>query len=236
LKRYEEAIECYNRAIELNSSNEGILNNKGACLLHLGRDVEALECFNKAIELNPSYDKAWHNKEDCLEKLEKYEEAIECCDKLIELNPDDKESWIYKLNCLEKLEKYEDELACYDKLIELEDDGFYWILKAECLMKLERYEEALKCYVKFRVQDPLDEVNKIFNSNLEKIEKCEDELSYDKLMEIEPNIPFYWIYKAECLMKLERYEEALECCDKLIELNPDYRSFKELLKELGKHE
>ena len=51
---YEEAIECCNKAIETNPSNDNVWYIKGECLFELKRFEEAKACYNKANELNPS--------------------------------------------------------------------------------------------------------------------------------------------------------------------------------------
>jgi tetratricopeptide (TPR) repeat protein len=50
LGKYEEAIECFNKAIELDRTNVKFLNNKASALYSLQRGSEALEYFNNVIE------------------------------------------------------------------------------------------------------------------------------------------------------------------------------------------
>ena len=55
LIRYEEAIECFDKAIEICPTDEVLWNNKFSCLSKLNRDTEEMmECLDKMIELNPS--------------------------------------------------------------------------------------------------------------------------------------------------------------------------------------
>ncbi|NOR78583.1 MAG: tetratricopeptide repeat protein, partial [Methanophagales archaeon] len=51
LERHEEAIECYDKAIELKPNYEEAWYNKGVMLEKLGRKKEAKLCFQKAKEL-----------------------------------------------------------------------------------------------------------------------------------------------------------------------------------------
>ena len=53
-KRYEEAIECYDKVIRLNPEDYHAWHNKGESLKELGRDDKAEECFAKAKELDES--------------------------------------------------------------------------------------------------------------------------------------------------------------------------------------
>jgi superkiller protein 3 len=57
--KYEEAIECFDKAIGLNSNHADAWFDKGYCLNNLGRYEEAIELFNKAIEIDPRFAPAW---------------------------------------------------------------------------------------------------------------------------------------------------------------------------------
>lgn len=96
-KKYKEALEYYNKAIELNPNKAKFYNNKGVALSALGRKSEALDCYNKAIELNPNQPDYYANKAWCIGKKLLGEakpewrsaklKELECYNKLIELNP-----------------------------------------------------------------------------------------------------------------------------------------------------
>ena len=51
LKRHEEAITCFDKAIEIKSTDEEAWNNKGVYLERLGHKDEAEHCFQKAKKL-----------------------------------------------------------------------------------------------------------------------------------------------------------------------------------------
>jgi tetratricopeptide (TPR) repeat protein len=51
LGEYERAIECYNKAIELNSEDVVVWFGKGKACYKLGRYKEAIDCFGKVREL-----------------------------------------------------------------------------------------------------------------------------------------------------------------------------------------
>jgi Flp pilus assembly protein TadD len=52
LKRHEEALAAFDRAIQLDPQNAVAYNNKGYVLQLLGRTVEAEEAFRKAQALD----------------------------------------------------------------------------------------------------------------------------------------------------------------------------------------
>jgi tetratricopeptide (TPR) repeat protein len=83
-----EAIECYDKALELNSEFACAYNNKGLSLYYLGDNNEAIECYDKALEINPQNADAYYNKGLSLSTLKNYPEAIECYDKALEMQSD----------------------------------------------------------------------------------------------------------------------------------------------------
>jgi len=49
MHKKEEAVECFNKVIEIDPNDAEVLDEKGTALNTLGRNAEALECFEKAI-------------------------------------------------------------------------------------------------------------------------------------------------------------------------------------------
>ena len=94
LKRFEEAILCFDKALELKSKiNEPTAwVEKGSALLHLKKYEQALTCFNNSLEIDPGNIRAWWGKGLLLlNEMEKYEEALVCFNELLEIlkmNPD----------------------------------------------------------------------------------------------------------------------------------------------------
>jgi len=77
LGQYQEALEAYDRAINLRPDDPQAWYNKGNTLYDLGRYEEAIEAYDQAISFRPDYPQAWYNKGAALGALGRYEEAIE---------------------------------------------------------------------------------------------------------------------------------------------------------------
>lgn len=88
--RYTEAIQCYDKAIEIEPEDvkAKAWYNKGTVLDYvMGRYAEAIECYDKAIEIEPNFDAAWSNKGRALYELKRYDEAKGCFKRALELDP-----------------------------------------------------------------------------------------------------------------------------------------------------
>ena len=60
--KYKDAIEDYNKAIELNLQYAEAYNNRGVANFNLGKYKKAIKDYNKVIELNPQYAEAYNNR------------------------------------------------------------------------------------------------------------------------------------------------------------------------------
>jgi tetratricopeptide (TPR) repeat protein len=105
LKLYEEALENYDIAIEINPTSENLKHNKISSLMEYsellrnqGRYSEALDRVNESLKIyeqtedNEFEDKAWNLKGTILEKLNDTGNAFNCYKKAIELADDNNEN------------------------------------------------------------------------------------------------------------------------------------------------
>ena len=123
LKKFEDAILCCNKIIDL-SDRKGILyvtyDNKGLALSRLGKFTEALECHKKSFELNGKDKVNFVNTSMALGGLGRHEEAIENCEKALEIDPNHAKAWNNKGYSLYKLGKAEEGLKDVEKALELD--------------------------------------------------------------------------------------------------------------------
>lgn len=77
-EQYNNALECLDKALEINSDHSVVWYNKGYILYSFKEDEDALECFGKALENNPSYIEAWNMKGNVLNSMGEGEGAKEC--------------------------------------------------------------------------------------------------------------------------------------------------------------
>jgi tetratricopeptide (TPR) repeat protein len=59
---HDEAMDFYNKSLELNPDNKYALNNKGYTMNVLNRFSEAIPLFDKAIELDPDFAYSYNNR------------------------------------------------------------------------------------------------------------------------------------------------------------------------------
>ncbi len=153
--KYQEAIDCYDKALRVNPNNKYALNGKGIALNSQGKYQEAIEYYDKALRVNPNYFEALYNKGFALKKIGKYQEAIEYYDKTLVIDP----NHVYALNgkglALYDQGKYQEAIEYYDKTLVIDPNQVDALNnKGSSLYDQGKYQEAIEYYDKTLVIDP----------------------------------------------------------------------------------
>jgi mannosyltransferase len=149
--KYNEAIKCFNEAVEINPSYANAWCDKGQALYKLGKYEEAVKAFDKAIEVNPLLAVAWNNKGLTLSCQGKYDDAFKCYDKATKINPEFALAWYNKGRALYKLGKHNESLQAYNKAIEIDPKlALAWYNKGIVLKALGHAAEARTAFDKAR--------------------------------------------------------------------------------------
>ncbi|MFX1395340.1 MAG: tetratricopeptide repeat protein [Promethearchaeota archaeon] len=157
LGQYEEALECYEKILEINKNDIDALYKKGRCLLLLEQYEEALECSDKILEIDINYKAAINQKGVCLLHLKQIDESLKYFNKLLEFDSQDPYALNNKGLCLLILEQYEEALECFNKILEVDQNNIRAInQKGLCLLYLKHYDESLECFNKLLELNPTD--------------------------------------------------------------------------------
>jgi tetratricopeptide (TPR) repeat protein len=146
LGNYETAIQCYDKALEMNSWDKVTWLNKSTALLRMGQYENALECSDKALGIDPSYQKALSNKGTILGILGRYNESLQWFGKALRISrlP---EILIGMGDVYSNLRNYTKAINHYDQALQIDKESeAAWIGKGIVLEKLRRYQEAVACY------------------------------------------------------------------------------------------
>ena len=87
-KRYDEALEAYEKALALDPEFAYPWNGKGVVLFDQKRYDEALTAYDKSIALDPEYAYPWHGKGIVLREQNRYDEALAAYEKAIAIDPE----------------------------------------------------------------------------------------------------------------------------------------------------
>jgi len=87
-KNYDQAVEFFTSAIELDPSNHVLYSNRSATYASLGQFNQALADAVKVVEIKPDWAKGYSRKGAALQGLGKVDEAISCFEEGLKIDPE----------------------------------------------------------------------------------------------------------------------------------------------------
>jgi len=86
--RYKDAIEAYEKSLELAPEDPHVLTDLGVMYRRDNAPQKAVACFDRAIQAKPDFETAWFNKGILLmHDLNDLPGAIKAWEELVEINP-----------------------------------------------------------------------------------------------------------------------------------------------------
>lgn len=221
LEKYEEALEQYDRAIEINGRDFSAYNNKAYILNKLRNYKEALHCANTAIELEPNAAHSYKNKAAALLGLELYEDCLETCEEALNRYAYFTEVYIIKMQAFIDINLMDEALEVFNRAISfgLKDSKLYYE-KARALMYLKKYDEAIQnCNQAMEEDEAKADYHYIkalcfyYKEAYEEAKK-----GFERVIELDINYSAAYFYIIKCLLSLSKPQEAVAVADKAIKL------------------
>jgi tetratricopeptide (TPR) repeat protein len=124
LKRHEEALANYDRALAIQPDFAQALSNRGNVLFELKRHEEALANYDRALAIQPDFAQTLSNRGNVLFELKRHEEALASYDRALAIRPDFAEAHHGRGTVLStfELKRYEEALASYDQALAIWPD------------------------------------------------------------------------------------------------------------------
>ena len=95
-KRYSEALQTFDLALDMAPQHASALNNKGLALKNLGQSDDALKCFLSALQFDPQHRETILNLAVLLATLNRIAEADEVYAQLLKIEPRHVDAWLYR--------------------------------------------------------------------------------------------------------------------------------------------
>ena len=235
LDEFHNAINLYNKALELNNRYLKAYYNRGLAYACLQDYTEAIKDFDKVIELNPYFAEAYHIRGmayhyrasihiETLEIEKDLDFAVKDYKKTLELSSDFTECSYHLAQALTDLSEYEKE-------------------------PILRLNEADKLYSQLTTKTPPQDIaladiwndwgNLLYKKAIKSDEKkkfyYESTEKYERALELEPQKAHIWenlintliqiAYNTGGLETFDWFQKAWEKCEKALNLNPDDSRF-----------
>jgi tetratricopeptide (TPR) repeat protein len=242
-KRYNEALELFNKAFEINPKYTQVLHCRSKTLYQLERYNESLDSIEKALEVDDNNPQYLICKGRILYNMRRFEDAATFYNRILEINPRNLKALEWLSEALYRLKNFDETLSIINQYLEIDSENFEaWKSHAFVLETLGRFEEAIESYDKALAikPDDLDTWRKRAHS-LYKLGRCEEAIEfYDKALAINPDDPDIWCDRAFLLEDCGLYEKAIESYDKALAIKPEnsdiwlHRAF--LQEDYGQYE
>ncbi|MEE9200738.1 MAG: tetratricopeptide repeat protein, partial [Candidatus Brocadiales bacterium] len=229
---YKEAIELFDKAIELDPYDINAWYDKGEILLRQNKSIEALECFNtmiKIFETNEAgkkmaraYAEQWLSEGLALGEEGRHKESLGFFAKAVRIYPVHFEAWYNMGMAQAKLGKYEEAVASFNMALTVSPLNIKALgNKGVALLKMGEWEEAERCFddvLSIDKGNVLALYNKGVASSLQGMYREAIE-SFDRILELEPSNVKALEGKGLALMRLNKNAEALACFDTIVEID-----------------
>ena len=221
-----DAIDCFDKIIELEPSNDKVWIHKGKTMSMLAVNTradgmrrapgiertsndqkrllkEALKCFKKAIDINPKSDYAFQHQALALARLGRKDQALESNNIAIELNPNNFEAGVQSTSWLINLGRFEEAYEVCKRL--KQSTGLGMMSDALRLGFFSNFATTLVGLKRY--EEALVEIN--------------------RAIDLDVTNALVWVKKGDILFDLHR-TGYLECFDNAIALEPDNELWKEM--------
>jgi tetratricopeptide (TPR) repeat protein len=145
--RYEEAIACLNKVIEIDPSRSDAWDIRGKALNRSHSYQDAIYSYQRAVKLNPQLNTAYYGMGIAFYRLKKYCLAYTALKKSVELNRELPNSWLYLGLAAYKLEYFRKAIDAYSEFCRINSDSVIGLLyKGHALRRWKKHQEALTVY------------------------------------------------------------------------------------------
>ena len=220
----EEAMEQYDKSIQINPNNSEAQYNLGLALADKGRFEEAIEKYRQAIQISPNYSEALSSLGAALVAKGRFEEAIECFRKAIQINPNFSDALFNLGVALAAQGRFEEAIKNYRQAIQI-NPKFSDALSnlGVALAAQGRFDEAIENYRQAIQINPKNS-DALYNLGLAlAVKGRSDEAieNYRQAIQVNSNRPETFFQLGMALGQLGRTREAVAQYREALKLNPN---------------
>lgn len=204
-KNFSQALECFNKSIELNKKNVKAYVYKLSTLNQMeNNNIELIKCYEKLIEFDPLNASLFNVKGIVLLNIKKYDDAILSFKQAFILDPinskfySDNIAKAFNSKGIEKLNQmnYIHALAYFNKALEIKPlNATYIMNKALVFSYQQKFTDALNCYNQAHLIQPDNKIiykNKAKTLNLMGM-MCSKNKNYKEAIDIFDKVYIYII-------------------------------------------
>ena len=245
-KKYEDALRCYDTALDTDPNSPWACIGKAETLRELGRLDEALTWYDNTniMALEKAAPWGYYKKSVIHYMLGNPDKSLAYLDKVLELDPGYHGAWFNKgvvlSECFDMTrmpERAAEAIRCYDMELEVHPDNEDAVYNKGLILDLiNKRSEALECFEKVTQMRPDHAVAHMNKGNiLSSMNKYDDAMTcYDRALQIEPDSALAMYNKSRLLYFLDKVQDAAELLERAVAIDPnlpDLDDLRGMLKE-----
>jgi tetratricopeptide (TPR) repeat protein len=254
--KFNEAIQTYQRALNLKSNDIDLLINIGLSYRHLEDYDKAIEYYDKVLEIDPDNKTVINNIGYTLECKGEIDEAIVNYKKSLDIDPAYDIPLVNLSNIYFDKKEYDKVIVIFERALKIDSlNVANWIDLGRAYRYLEKFDEAIDSYLKAL---KLDKNDKIALNNLGFVYFCQKQYdkaidAYTRSLEIDwlYDLPFSNLIKIYKKMIKEKsndyitwkdvangffvaraYKRGIDACNRSLDINPDFNDTITLNKKI----
>jgi tetratricopeptide (TPR) repeat protein len=226
MKLTKEAIDDFNKSIQLSPENATVYNNRGNALMDLGHPDEAVKDFDRAIALSPNYGAARNNRGNAHAALGQYEPAFQDYRKAVELMPQSAVPFNGRGKAHEELKRYHAAVRDLTRAITLNPKyAAAYHNRADAYLAIGMYKEAADDATQAIDLQPPDTPDPDLlllraraYSGDKKFNPAVDDLN--KVIELMPDRVDAYVERGMVFTQVRRFDDAIGDLTRAIEIDP----------------
>lgn len=174
---YSTALDYYDKAIAINSTNPFFLSDKGSALLAIGLDTDAENFLKRSLKILPNSIDALNGMANIQSFRKNYDQELIYRTSVLIIDPSNQEAYIGKGNAYLGLKNYETAILQYNKALEINPHNIHAIIGiGNSLLELKNYDDALNQYDKVLSIQP-DNANALRGKSITYVQMGNHELA-----------------------------------------------------------
>jgi len=228
IEEFDNAINCFNTAIECDPDKYWSWNNLGLVYKRHGKLDDAIKCLKKATELKQESPIPWSILGLCYKEKGDIDEALKCLETALDVNSvpwycDD----LYTSDSTYGGWSEKEITSCLESLVEHNQDDHSAYYKLGVMYNESKADEAIKCFKKglelHSDKKPSSIIWKYLGESYQKQGQLEESINcFKKAIKTEPD-NFYvseiWLHLGLAYEENDNIDEAIKCLKKITEKN-----------------
>ena len=118
----KNAIDCYDKAIEIKNDYYKAYHNKGNAYSKMNDSINAIKCFDAALKIKSDYLPALKSRNSFYINQKKFDKALPQLDKLLIYEPDNIDFYVQKADILSEINNHTEAIKNYKTAYTLNPD------------------------------------------------------------------------------------------------------------------